>query len=336
MNVDKKSEKFGWVIETELSWEEILVRTALVVADFKDLMRRLEMETPVYVEEENSHGVQINLVNFGGLWTMASFFVLYVEEDGKRLVSVHLISVSTERLVVAGFIPVTPSISFGVSDYKVFSARLRRAIRAQQRPQKKTALRRPVEPLIPAPSQSTPPPVSEVAPAQGSSPASPTSNSDSSSSTALNQSPVAHTVSLPAQEIPAQEVPAQTPPVQEVPLQAPPVQAMPIQELPQESVAGLPTADYYAAPQAYHPEESAVAQPFAQAMPYQPAPQVNYAETPVTYPTDYYTQSPSMYAAAAYFPSQSEPGVQPVPEAMNYYQDPNASEGYLPPSANPQ
>lgn len=126
MSVADKIAEYEFDIPTTLSFGEVLQRSDNVVAGFRDLGRRVTILGHMTDDDGTSSTIGYELTNLK-FWTLGKFALTYYEKDGQKRLRFDAIEMLRTRTNIFYFIPVTPYTTPGLWDFRILSARLRRA-----------------------------------------------------------------------------------------------------------------------------------------------------------------------------------------------------------------
>lgn len=126
MRIEDKVAEYEFDISTNLSLGEILQRSANIVAGFRDLGRRVKTIGQVTDDDGVTTAIVYELTNLG-FWSLGKFSLTYYEQDGQKRLRFDALEMTRTRTNIFYFIPVTPYTTPGLWDFRILSARLRRA-----------------------------------------------------------------------------------------------------------------------------------------------------------------------------------------------------------------
>lgn len=127
MSIEDKIAEYEFDIPTTLSFEEVLQRSENVVAGFRDLGRRVTTLGHMTDDDSADSMIGYELTNLK-FWTLGKFALTHYEEDGHMRLRFDVVEMLRTRTNLFYFIPVTPYTTPGLWDFRILSARLRRAL----------------------------------------------------------------------------------------------------------------------------------------------------------------------------------------------------------------
>ncbi|RRC95342.1 hypothetical protein [Schaalia canis] len=127
MSIEDKIAEYEFDIPTTLSFEEVLQRSENVVAGFRDLGRRVTTLGHMTDDDGADSMIGYELTNLK-FWTLGKFALTHYEEDGHMRLRFDVVEMLRTRTNLFYFIPVTPYTTPGLWDFRILSARLRRAL----------------------------------------------------------------------------------------------------------------------------------------------------------------------------------------------------------------